>query len=112
MSCGGLQMIKISCIIFIENFHLYELSKLFFIVIIFQKISETISRVLCFHWWLSGNESAWNAGDVGSIPGSEDPPGERNDNPLQYPCLGNPITEEYGGLQSLGLQKSWTWHSD
>ena len=38
-----------------------------------SKISETISRVLCFHWWLSGNESAWNAGDVGSIPGSEDP---------------------------------------
>ena len=40
--------------------------------------------------------------------GQKTPPGERNDNPLQYPCLGNPITEEYCGLQSLGLQKSWT----
>ena len=40
MSCGGLQMIKISCIIFIENFHLYELSKLLFIVIIFQKYQK------------------------------------------------------------------------
>ena len=33
-------MIKISCIIFIENFHLYELSKLLFIVIIFQKYQK------------------------------------------------------------------------
>ena len=30
------------------------------------------------------------AGDVGSIPGSGKCPGERNDNPLQYSCLGNP----------------------
>ena len=30
-----------------------------------------------------------NAGDVGSIPGSERPPGEGNGNPLQYSCMGN-----------------------
>ena len=30
------------------------------------------------------------AGDVGSIPGSGKCPGEGNDNPLQYSCLGNP----------------------
>ena len=30
-----------------------------------------------------------NAGDVGSIPGSERSPGGRNDNPLQYFCLEN-----------------------
>ena len=30
------------------------------------------------------------AGDVGSIPGSGKCPGEENDNPLQYSCLGNP----------------------
>ena len=30
-----------------------------------------------------------NAGDVGSIPGSERSPGGRNDNPLQYLCLEN-----------------------
>ena len=47
-----------------------------------------------------------NAGDVGSIPGSGRSPGEMNDNPLQYSCLGNPITEEPGGLQSMGSQKS------
>ena len=37
---------------------------------------------------LSGKESAE---DSGSIPGSERYPGERNDYPLQYSCLGNPM---------------------
>ena len=32
-----------------------------------------------------------NAGDQGSIPGWEDPPGEGNGNPVQYSCLGNPM---------------------
>ena len=32
-----------------------------------------------------------NAGDAGLIPGSERPPGEGNDYPLQYSCLGNPM---------------------
>ena len=31
-----------------------------------------------------GRESAWNAGDLGSIPGSGRSPGEGNGNPLQY----------------------------
>ena len=30
-----------------------------------------------------------NAGDEGSIPGSERFPGEGNSTPLQYSCLGN-----------------------
>ena len=32
-----------------------------------------------------------DAGDTGSIPGSERSPGEGNSNPLQYSCLGNPM---------------------
>jgi hypothetical protein len=35
--------------------------------------------------------SAYSEGDPCSIPGSGRSPGERNGNPLQYPCLGNPI---------------------
>ena len=31
-----------------------------------------------------------DAGDTGSIPGSERSSGERNGNPLQYTCLGKP----------------------
>ena len=44
--------------------------------------------------WLSGKESACNAGDtgdVGLIPGSGRSPGEGNGNPLQYSCLENPM---------------------
>ena len=32
-----------------------------------------------------------NAGDADLIPGWERSPGEGNDNPLQYSCLGNPL---------------------
>ncbi len=38
-----------------------------------------------------GKESACNAGDPGSIPGSGRSPGEGNGNPLQYSCLENPM---------------------
>ena len=41
--------------------------------------------------WLSGKESACQAGDVGLIPGSVRSPGEGNSNTLQYSCLGNPM---------------------
>ena len=36
-------------------------------------------------------ESACNAGGLSSIPGLGRPPGEGNDNPLQYSCLENPM---------------------
>ena len=36
-------------------------------------------------------ESACNAGDLGSIPESERSPGGGKGNPLQYPCLENPM---------------------
>ena len=36
-----------------------------------------------------GKESTYNAGDPGSTPGSERPPGEGNGYPLQYPCMEN-----------------------
>ena len=45
-----------------------------------------------------------NAGDSCSIPGLGRSPGEGNGKPLQYSCLGNPWTEEPGGLQSMGSQ--------
>ena len=38
-----------------------------------------------------GKESACNAGDPDSIPGSGRSPGEGNGNPLQYSCLENPM---------------------
>ena len=40
-------------------------------------------------WWLSGKESACQAGNLGSILGSGRSSGEGNGNQLQYSCLGN-----------------------
>ena len=50
-------------------------------------------------------ESAYNAGDLGLIPGSGRSPGEGNGYPLQYLAWRIPWTEEPGGLQSMGLQR-------
>ena len=38
-----------------------------------------------------GKVSAYNAGDLGLIPGLGRSPGEGNGNPLQYSCLENPM---------------------
>ena len=48
-------------------------------------------------WWLSGKESACNAGDPGSIPCSGISPGGGYENPLQR----IPWTEEPGALQFM-----------
>ena len=49
-------------------------------------------EVICgLPWWLSGKESACNAGGLGSIPGLGRYPGGRHGNPLQYSCLENPM---------------------
>ena len=37
-----------------------------------------------------GKASAFNAGDLGSVPGSGRSSGEGNGNPLQYSCMENP----------------------
>ena len=42
----------------------------------------------------AGKESAYNTGDLGSIPGLGRSPGEGNGNPLQYCCLENSIERE------------------
>ena len=41
-----------------------------------------------------GKASVCNAGDPGSIPGSGRSSEEGNGNPLQYPCLENPMERE------------------
>ena len=42
-----------------------------------------------FPWGSDSEESACNAGEPGSVPGSGRSPGEGNSNPLQYSCLEN-----------------------
>ena len=50
---------------------------------------SVLSR-LVFPSGSDGKASVYNAGDLGSIPGSGRFPGEENGNPLQYSCLENP----------------------
>ena len=55
-----------------------------------------------------GKESAHNAGDLGSIPGSIRSPGEGNGNRLQYSCLGNPMDRGARQTTVHGIAKSQT----
>ena len=59
-------------------------------------------------WWVSGKESAWNAGDLTSIPGSGKFPEEQNGNPLQYSCLRNPMDRGAWWAIVHMVAKSWT----
>ena len=59
-----------------------------------------------------GEESAYNVRDTGSIPGSGRSPGEGHGNPLQYPCLENPMDRGAWWATVYGFTKSWTQLSD
>ena len=52
-----------------------------------------------------GKESACNAGDLSSIPGSGRSPGEWNGNPLQYSCLEKSMGRGAMGYSPWGLKK-------
>ena len=54
-------------------------------------IFPLLNSYLGFPGGSDGKVSARSAGDPGSIPGSGRSPGEGNGNPLQYPCLENPM---------------------
>ena len=59
--------------------------------------------------WLSGKQSAWNAGDIrdmGSIPGSEDPLEEDVATHFSILPWEIPKTEEPGGLPCRGSQRA------
>ena len=64
-----------------------------------------ISELPC---WLSGKESAYRAGDEGSILGLRRSPEEGNGYPLQYSCLGNSVDRGAWWLQFMGSHKSQT----
>ena len=57
---------------------------------------------------VTGKNLLSNGGYAGWITGPGRSPGEENNNPLQYSCLGNPMDRGADGLHSMGSQKSWT----
>ena len=69
------------------------------------KVSVSLLPNRLFPGGSDGKQSASNAGDLGSAPGSGRSPGERNGYLIQYSCLENPGTEEPGGPQSMGSQR-------
>ena len=62
----------------------------------------------CFPGGSEVKASACNAGDLGSIPGSERSPGEENGNPLQCSCLENPMDGGAWWARVHGVAKSRT----
>ena len=52
-----------------------------------------------------------NTGEMGLVSGSGRRLGERNDNPHQYSCLGNPMDRGAWWATVRGVAKSWTWLS-
>ena len=57
----------------------------------------------------NSKESACNAGDAGSIPGSGRSPGKGNDNPLHYYCLKNPMDREvwWATVHGVTVRQDW-----
>ena len=73
--------------------------------------------MVCFgHAYLSdgsdGEESACNAGDLGSIPGLGRSPGGRHGNLFQYSCLGNLMGRGAWQATIHGVANSQTRLSD
>ena len=71
-----------------------------------------VSVAAGFPGGLDDKESARNAGDSSSIPGSGRSPGEGNGNPLQSSCLENSTDRGDSRATVHGIAKSWTWLSN
>ena len=91
-------IVSFAVILFIVSFAVRKLLSLIrsylFIFVLIPWLWEVGQRGSCCDLCLGGSEvkaPACNAGDLGSIPGSERSPGEGNGNPLQYSCLENPM---------------------
>ena len=76
---------------------------------IFYFKSQELWRGRGLPWWLSGKESICNAGEI-QVPslGGADPFKKEMGIHSSILAWEIPWTEEPGGLQSMGLQKSWT----
>ena len=70
--------------------------------------SAPASELRGFPGGAAGKESACNAGDPGSFPGSGRSPGGGNSNPLQYSCLKNSMDREVWQATVQRVTKSWT----
>ena len=73
-----------------------------------EEYKVNMFSILGFSDGSDGKESACNAGDPGSIPGSGRSPGEGNGYSLQYPCLYNSMDRGAWRATGRGVPKSLT----
>ena len=79
----------------------------------FSKPSFLFKLIHVFTFGVSvGKESAWSAGDLGSIPGLGRSLEEGNGNPLQYSCLENSKDSRPWQATVHRVAKSRTWLSN
>ena len=69
---------------------------------------ENWEQIQDFSAGSDGKASVYIAGDPGLIPGSGRSPGEGNDSPVQYSCLGNPVDGGAWWATVHGVAKSRT----
>ena len=69
-------------------------------------LCDTVNLSRGFPGGSDGKQSACNAGDPGSIPGSGKSPGEGNGNSLQYSCLVNSMDRGAWWTMVHGVTKS------
>ena len=80
------------------------------LVLLFQSGEMAVFKL--YPWWLRQKESPCNTRDTDSIPVSGRSPGKGNGNPLQYPCLENPMDRGTWWATIHGVAKSQTALSD
>ena len=77
-----------------------------------NRLAEWIQKQDLNVWFIpsgsDGQESACNAGDLGSMPGLGRSPGEGNGNPFQYSCLENSMDRGAWQATVHVVAKSWT----
>ena len=75
-------------------------------LVTFRRVSKKHSHLMSYSGlprWLSGKESACNAGDVGLIPESGRSPGGGHSYPLQHSCLENSMDRGAWQATVLGV---------
>ena len=70
-------------------------------------LCDTVNLSRGFPGGSDGKQSACNAGDPGSIPGSGKSPGEGNGYAFQYSYLENPLDKGVWRATVHGVTKSW-----
>ena len=87
----------------------------YMIILFLMNFFETVLHInqnCSFPGGLDSKVSAYNVGDLGSIPGLGRSPGEGNGTPLQYSCLENPMDGGAWQAKVHGVPKSWTQLND